>query len=338
MKVCIYSENLKLIRKSGLGRSINHQLKAMKYAGIETTKNYLDDYDILLINTIGLKSKKIIKIAKKKQAKIIYYAHSTYEDFKNSFLFSNFVSFFYKKWITRLYLKADYVVVASEHNKKLIQKYSPKLSSIITISNGIDFAKYKNEKKKEENIKAFKKYFKIKKNEKVIVGGGLLIKRKGIYDFIEAAKKFPKYRFIWFGDTKWFLRQLKMNYKLLKAMQIKNLEFPGYKKGAIFNGALAGADVFFFPSYEEGEGIIILEAMANNQKCLIRNIDAYKGWASHLVNCYKFSNDEEMFDLLCKVVEKNAPLLKEEPLIAAEKKDLKIIGKHYSTFFKKILF
>ena len=336
MKVCLYSENLNLIAKSGLGRSIKHQMKALKSAGIEVTRNYLEDFDVLLINTIGLKSKKIIKIAKAKNAKVVYYGHTTYEDFKNSFIFSNQVAFLYKKWIARLYKKADYLLVPNQHNKKLIKNYHSKIPPIFEISNGVDVKKFQDEAKKVKNIEAFKKYFKIKNKEKVIVGAGFLIKRKGLYDFIKAAKRFPKYRFIWFGKTSVFLRQIKMNLKLL-ITSLDNLEFPGFVEGGIFEGALAGANLFFFPSHEEGEGIAILEALASNQKCLIRNIGAYKTWLKHKVNCYKFSSEERMYRLIYNIVEKKIPPLKEEPINVAMKKDLKIIGQKYLKFFTKIL-
>ena len=336
MKVCLYSENLNLIAKSGLGRSIKHQTKALQSAGIEVTRNYLEDYDVLLINTVGLKSKKVIKIAKKKNAKIIYYGHTTYEDFKDSFIFSNQIAFFYKKWITRLYKKADYILVPNHHNKKLIQQYHPQMPPIFQISNGVDFEGFNNPKKRQENIAAFENYFKIKPKDKVVIGAGFLIKRKGLNDFIKAAKRFPKYRFIWFGHTSVFLRQIKMNFKLLFT-SLDNLEFPGFVEGSIFHGALASANLFFFPSYEEGEGIAILEALASNQTCLIRDIGAYKGWLKSGINCYKFNGEEKMYKTIYNVLEKKIPSLKKQPLNVAKQKSLHLVGQKYLAFLTKIL-
>ena len=57
-----------------------------------------------------------------------------------------------------------------------------------------------------------------------------------------------------------------------------NVEFPGYFKGAVFQGAMSGADAFFFPSYEETEGIVVLEALASEQNVVLRDIPVYQGW------------------------------------------------------------
>ena len=47
MKVLLYTENEKMIGKSGLGKAIKHQMKALSYAGVPYTTNPSDDYDIL---------------------------------------------------------------------------------------------------------------------------------------------------------------------------------------------------------------------------------------------------------------------------------------------------
>ena len=51
MKVLLYTENEKIIGKSGLGKAIKHQMKALEKNGIDYTTNIKDDYDILHINT-----------------------------------------------------------------------------------------------------------------------------------------------------------------------------------------------------------------------------------------------------------------------------------------------
>ena len=43
-------------------------------------------------------------------------------------------------------------------------------------------------------------------------------------------------------------------------------------------GAMTGSDAFFFPSYEETEGIVVLEALASHQHTVLRDIPVYNGW------------------------------------------------------------
>ena len=51
MKVLLYFENEKMIRKSGIGRALEHQKKALELNGIEYTTNPNDKYDIAHVNT-----------------------------------------------------------------------------------------------------------------------------------------------------------------------------------------------------------------------------------------------------------------------------------------------
>ena len=72
--------------------------KALTLNNIEFTTDKNDlDYDILHINTIYPDSISMIKQARENNKKIIYHAHSTEEDFKNSFMFSNSFAGLYKK-------------------------------------------------------------------------------------------------------------------------------------------------------------------------------------------------------------------------------------------------
>ena len=80
VKVLLYTEGLKTIGVSGLGKAIEHQKKALSDVGISYTINVTDDYDILHINTWFFKSYFVAKKAKKRGKKIVYHAHSTEED------------------------------------------------------------------------------------------------------------------------------------------------------------------------------------------------------------------------------------------------------------------
>lgn len=50
MKVLLYTENEKILSKSGLGKAIKHQMNALKAVNIEYTTNPKDDFDIAHIN------------------------------------------------------------------------------------------------------------------------------------------------------------------------------------------------------------------------------------------------------------------------------------------------
>ena len=152
MKVLLYTENEKLIGKSGLGKAIKHQMKALKDNNIDYTTNPDDDYDIVHINFYGPKSYMLAKKAKKEGKKIIYHAHSTEEDFRNSFIFSNQIAPAFKKWLIKCYTLGDHILTPTPYSKHLLEGYGISVP-ITDISNGIDVKFF------EHNDKLGKKFF-----------------------------------------------------------------------------------------------------------------------------------------------------------------------------------
>ena len=94
MKILLYTEGLKAVDKSGLGKAVKHQIRALEENEIAYTLDPKEkDYDIVHINWYLLKSYLLAKKARKMGKKVVYHAHSTEEDFRNSFILSNSSSF-----------------------------------------------------------------------------------------------------------------------------------------------------------------------------------------------------------------------------------------------------
>ena len=89
------------------------------------------------INTYGPKSYLLAKSAKRKGKKVVYHAHSTEEDFRNSFVLSNQVAPLFKKWIIKCYTLGDHILTPTPYSKKLLEGYGINIP-ITDISNGID--------------------------------------------------------------------------------------------------------------------------------------------------------------------------------------------------------
>lgn len=333
MKVLLYFEGEKILAKSGIGRALDHQKRALSDVGIEYTldANCLD-YDILHINTYGINSHNMVNKAKKHGKKIIYHAHSTEEDFRNSFVGSNQLSPLVKKYLISLYTKADYLITPTPYSKKLLENYGIKVP-ISAISNGIDLDRFQSSSVKEEK---FREYFSIESNQKVIISVGLYFERKGLIDFVELAKNFPDYRFIWFGHTPMY--SIPKNIRtIVKEDHPSNVEFPGYIKGDIIEGAYSAADLFFFPSYEETEGIVILEALASRQHVLVRDIPVYEGWLENEVNCYMGKNNDEFQLLIEQLVNHQLPSTTNAGYQVAESKSITRIGHELKEVYEKVL-
>ena len=78
----------------------------------------------------------------------------------------------------------------------------------------------------------------IKKDEKVIIGIGLYIERKGIVDFVELAKRLPEYKFIWFGYSP--VAAATKPVRDAVNTKLDNLTFAGYVERDVIRGAMNG--------------------------------------------------------------------------------------------------
>ena len=331
MKLLLYTENEKIISKSGLGKAIKHQMNALDAANIEYTTNPKDDFDIAHINFYGLKSYKLAKKLKKQGKKIVYHAHSTEEDFRNSFIFSNQISKLFKKWLIKCYTLGDAIITPTEYSKKLLKSYGIK-NDIYVVSNGVELKNFEQDKEKGEE---FRRKYDLKKEDKVIVGIGLYIERKGIIDFVELAKKMKDYKFIWFGYSPLIFSRKKVR-KAVKT-KLDNLIFAGYVEQETICKALNGCDVYIAPTFEETEGITIIEAASCKTNMVVRDIPVFKGWLEDEKNVYMAKDIQEFENKIKKIISGKLPSLVDEAYNIANERKSENIGEKLKNVYEEVL-
>jgi len=331
MKVCLYTEGEKLVSKSGLGKALFHQERALESVGVDYTTNIKDNYDILHINFYGPNSYALARLEKRKGKKIVYHAHSTEEDFKNGFIFSKQIAPAFKKWIIKCYNLGDVIITPTPYSKKLLEGYGIK-KKIYAISNGIELDKFRVDKHLR---KSFREKYNLKETEKVIIGIGLYIERKGIVDFVELARRLPEYKFIWFGYSP--LSAATKNVREAVNTKLDNLLFAGYVDQKYIVEAMNGCDLFLFPTLEETEGIPIIEACACKTKALIRDIPVFDEWLEDGVNVYKAKNLDEFEIKIKKIINNELPDLTEKAYEVARSRDIKEIGKELKEVYENLL-
>ncbi len=301
MKILIYTGFLNLVSKSGIGEAIRHQIQILNIMDIKFTKKITDSYDIVHINTILPDSLLMSKWAKFRKKKVIYYGHSTMEDFKNSFIGSNLLAPLFKRWITLCYNSGDIVITPTEYSKAILESYNLK-PKVYSLSNGVDIDFFSNDICKRDR---FRKKQNIKENEKVIISVGHYIDRKGIIDFVELAKALPEYQFYWFGYTNMSL--VTKDVKDAVNTQLDNLHFPGYINRDELLEAYNGCDLFLFMTKEETEGIVILEALSCQTPIIVRDIPIYKEWLPENEAVYKARNNNEFEERINQLLKDELP-------------------------------
>lgn len=331
MRVLLYSEGKKLFSKSGVGIALKHQMSALEKVGVEYTTNEEDRFDVVHINTVGPGAERILKKAKKSNIPVIYHTHTTYEDFRNSFTLSNAIAPWLKKRLIKLYSSADFLISPTEYAKNLIKSYGIDLP-IKAVSNGVDNTRFSKNKVLAEK-------FLLENNirKPLIVSVGLPFERKGVIDFCEIAEKRTDLVFYWFGAKISSLLPSKIR-KLLNNPP-DNVKFPGFIPQEMIIGPYSACDVFLFPSYEETEGIVVLEALATEAPIVLRDIPVYSGWMKHEENCLKAKNNKEFMENIDRLLH-NESLRKKLSACGkgtALEKDLSIIGQELKKIYLEVL-
>lgn len=222
------------------------------------------------------------------------------------------------------------ILTPTKYSKNILDSYKIG-KEIKVVSNGVDLDFWK---KKENDRENFYKRYKLDKNKKSIISVGLFIERKGILDFVDLAKKLPQYEFVWFGELKLSL----VPEKIKKAVKtdLKNLHFPGYVSQELLREAYSGSDLYIFPTFEETEGIVLLEALATKSDTIIRDIEIYKN-LKDAKEIYKAKDKKEFYKKIKLILEGKYPSLKEEGYKLAQEKSIENIGLKLKKYYQDLL-
>jgi len=334
MKICLYLEFYDfwggiLFKNTGTGllSSYKNQKRALQSLGVEFTEKWDDSCDILQINTPWLKSLYLIRRAKRLGKKVIIWSHVTAEDFAQVFWFNKFLVWPMERYLAYAYGRADLVFCPSAYTKSLLVAYGLPEEKLIVQSNGVDSKLfYKDDKKRDECRRRYGL-------KGLVVGtAGLVIPRKGVDVFLEFAVKYPQYQFIWFGKI-----YSKFVAKGLPKVLPANVKFTGYVDDmcAAFNAL----DIFVFPSYEENQGMVILEAAAVGLPILVRDISVYNPWLKDSENCLKAKSADEFARCIKRLAgdKRLRERLIEGGKTLAGKEDIEVLNKKLLVIYRRLL-
>lgn len=329
MSIYIYSGGEKLVGKSGVGQAIRHQRECLRRSGVPTTDRWTADAAAVHVNTVLPDSVFAALGAKVRGRKVVWYGHSTMEDFRSSFKGSDALAPLFRRWITFCYGLGDVVLTPTEYSRKLIEGYGLK-KPVYSVSNGVDTEFFRPDGAARSALRA---RYGLGAEEKVVVSVGHMIARKGITEFLELARRVPEARFLWFG---WTSPKL-IPREIVRAIENApaNVLFPGYVGREELREAYQGADVFAFLSHEETEGIVVLEALACGVPTVLRDIPVYDGWLEDGETVYKASNEGEFQQIVSKLLERTLPDLTAAGRAAAESRSLERVGQRLKEIYQE---
>lgn len=329
MRILIYAGGEKLVGKSGVGQAIRQQRECLQRADIPTTGCWTRDTAAIHVNTVLPDSVFAALGAKLRRRKVIWYGHSTMEDFRGSFKGSNALAPLFKIWIKFCYGLGDVVLTPTAYSQSLLESYGIR-RPVYHISNGVDDRFFSPDAGRREQ---FRRRYRLAEGEKAVISVGHMIARKGLPEFLELARKIPSHRFFWFGWTSPSLIPQEIREALENAPE--NVEFPGFVDREQLREAYCGADVFAFMSHEETEGIVVLEALACGIPAVVRDIPVYRDWLRDGEDVYKASNDEEFLQKVEGVLTGGLSDLTQAGRAVAEARSLDAVGVRLREIYRR---
>lgn len=321
MSVQLYTGSLSLVEKSGVGQALLHQEEMLSAAGIESTRRSAAGARTVHINTVLPDAPLAAALAHLAGKKVIYYGHSTPEDFRNSFKGSNFFAPLFRRWIRFCYQRGDVVITPSPYSKALLERCGVR-RPIHVLSNGVDTRFFAPSVQRRQ---AFRARYGLGENEKAVLSAGHFIARKGLLEFVELARKLPDTRFFWFGYTDLKLVPAEIRRAIKSAPG--NLTFPGFVSREELRDAYCGCDVFAFMSHEETEGIVVLEALACGIPTVVRDIPVYREWLTHGLSVYKATDDWSFLRNVAGLLDGSLPSLAAGGLAVARSHSIPVMAR-----------
>lgn len=321
MRVHLYTGSLGLVAKSGVGQAVLHQKAMLEQAGVTVTDSWRGHADAVHINTVLPDAPLAALRARLRGETVVYYGHSTQEDFCNSFVGSNRLAPLFGRWLRFCYRQGDVILTPTEYSRQILAGYGLD-RPIYALSNGVDTAFFAPDPARRA---AFRARYGLAETDKAVVTVGHYMVRKGILDYIALARSMPGVRFFWFGYTAPALVPAPVRQAMAEAPE--NLCFAGFVDQAALRDAYCGADAFVFCSREETEGIVVLEALACGVPALVRDIPVYAAWLTDGENVYKARDEAGFAERLAGILDGSLPDLTGAGRRVAESRSLAATGR-----------
>ncbi|NYE02194.1 1,2-diacylglycerol-3-alpha-glucose alpha-1,2-glucosyltransferase [Kineosphaera limosa] len=260
-----------MAKGSGVGSAMRHQAAMLRHGGARLVPPWAAP-QVLQLNTVFPDSVLAGMVARLLGMRVVTYAHSTRQDFEESWVGSAALAPLLERWLALAYRVGHVVVTPTPYSRGIIEGYGLN-APIHVLTNGVDTTFFDGDPTARARFRA---RHGLGEGDRAVLSVGHLMVRKGIVEFIEVARSMPETRFFWAGSMPKAAMPPQVRLALEQAPP--NLTLLGQLPPEGVRDAYAGADLFCFLSREETQGIVVLEALASGVPVLVRSIGAYEGW------------------------------------------------------------
>lgn len=265
MRINFVVEDLLFFKYVGCSTAARMLFRALQsHYGIEVGWNsWESDFDIVHFHTFGPRALFYRRIAD--GIKVVT-AHSTPRLNRDNLAFSGTINLVYP----RIYRSFDHIVALSEYSKREVEMMAPGVPVSI-IPNGVDRSHFRYD---SEGGRRFRERFHLG-DRKMVLTVAQITPRKGIYDFLELAARYPEIAWVWVGGFPYGpISKEYLKIRHLMSRRSENVIFTGFVEE--IRDAYSAADLFFMPSYAEGMSIVLLEALSMGLPCVVRDIPEFR--------------------------------------------------------------
>ena len=269
MKVKLITESTFTVKEHGVHTAFLQIKKLLEEQGVEVIVNSFGKADITHVHTVGPYSLTYLI----RDEKTVISAHVVPDSFVGSLVLSEYWLSASAKYLKFVYNRANLVLAVAPRVKGELEEMGVK-SRIEVFPNPIDLSKFKRNLEAKRKIREKHNF---STNDFIVIGVGQIQSRKGVGDFIDAARKLPHVKFVWVGG-KPFGKLTKVDKGLQEKIDnpLQNTLFLGTRSVEEMPNYYNMADVFLLPSFQENAPMAVIEAGANSLPIILRDIEQYK--------------------------------------------------------------
>jgi len=299
----------------GVGSAYEEQVGLVKgnlSDDFEIFENKVMLADITHYHTIDYKYYLCMWLVKRK-GKAVGYVHMIPETIESSIRLPKPIKNIFYTYMVSFYKRMDFLVTVNSFFIDKLVEYGVDRKKITFIPNFVTDTVFF--KRSEEQRKELRKKYGVPEDAFVVVGVGQLQVRKGIFDFVEVAKKMPDIHFVWAGGFSF--GKITDGYARVKKIMENppaNVRFLGIIERELMPEIYNIADVMFLPSFEELFPMTVLESMSCRVPMLLRDLEIYE---DILFDYYLRENDVDGFVRIIRRLSEDSAYYSEACLASA---------------------
>ena len=302
------------------------------------TNKYLkqDEFDILHVH-LPFAANILININRELSSRMVYTAHVGEE--RKRFALDSSAPLALRLFSPDLYLmkRVRKSVALNEPLKEKLVKKGIEEEKLEVIPNGVNVEDFNVSEEEVERVR--KKYG---LEGVTVMFAGTVTPRKGVFELVRAAEvlKCEDVLFLIVGNLNLDREysQKVMEYAKSKGV---NAKFTGFVPYGDLKALYSACDIFVLPSFEEGQGVVLLEAMASGKPLIGSNVGGIPmqirdGWNGFLVEP---KNEKQLADKIKYLVDNEEERVKmgeNSRKLAKEDFDWRKISKRYLKVYEEI--